>query len=444
MIGMIGYPGLTRAQGTAMPPIPDHPLRYDLANELHARPFPSLGADSQAILLAMKRPQDGPTNDPGADRRHLLALLDRHGTAHPQPQATHFSGQIGRHHLKWEQHTEFVTYTVFGAELGERPFDPAIWEVFPQEWLAAAPGARITSAQIHIEQRITSDTEILQRLKSWFVAESLAASSILDDSAIIASDFRIGMGGHMRFAMFPNLENGPARIGRILQRLCEIETYKAMAMLGLPRARALNTRMAAIDDGLAELLDNMAESDGPAEAALEQLLTLATELESLMSRAAFRFGATGAYEAIVNSRVAVLREGRFLGAQTFGEFMMRRFDPAMRTVKSTEHQLRSLTDRAGRAGDLLRTKVEVDRSAQNQDLLARMDKRAALQLRLQETVEGLSVVAISYYAVNLLSYLLAPVGNQVGVEKPLLTALLVLPVIAAVWFLTRRIRKAIH
>jgi uncharacterized membrane-anchored protein len=427
-----------------MPPIPDHPLRYDLANELHARPFPTLGADSQAILLAIKRPQDGPSKDKDADRRHLLTLLDRHGTPHPQPQATHFSGQIGRHHLKWEQHTEFVTYTIFGDGLGDRPYDPAIWEVFPQEWLATAPGARITSAQIHIARRAEPDADISQQLKSWFVTESLAASTVLDGSAIIASDFRIDMGGHMRFAIFASPDTGPSRIGRILQRLCEIETYKAMAMLGLPRARALNTRMAAIDDGLADLLDGMAGGDGPAETALEQLLTLATELESLMSRAAFRFGATGAYEAIVNSRVAVLREGRFMGAQTFGEFMMRRFDPAMRTVKSTEHQLRSLTDRAGRAGDLLRTKVEVDRSAQNQDLLARMDKRAALQLRLQETVEGLSVVAISYYAVNLLSYLLAPVTYRVGVEKPLLTALLVLPVVATVWFLTRRIRKSIH
>jgi len=427
-----------------MPPIPDHPLRYDLANELHARPFPTLSANSQAILLAIKRPQEGPTSDKDADRQHLLALLDRHGTPHPQPQATHFSGQIGRHHLKWEQHTEFVTYTIFADGLAERAFDPEIWEVFPQDWLSAAPGARITSAQIHIAERTSSDAEISQLLKGWFVAESLAASTVLDNSAIIASDFRIDMGGHMRFAIFASPDTGPARIGRILQRLCEIETYKAMAMLGLPRARALNTRMAAIDDGLADLLEEMASGQGAAEAALEQLLTLATELETLMSRTAFRFGATGAYNAIVNARIAVLREGRYLGAQTFGEFMMRRFDPAMRTVKSTEHQLRSLTDRAGRAGDLLRTKVEVDRSAQNQDLLARMDKRAALQLRLQETVEGLSVVAISYYAVNLLSYLLAPAAYRIGVEKPLLTAFLVLPVIGAVWVLTRRIRKSIN
>ena len=215
-------------------------------------------------------------------------------------------------------------------------------------------------------------------------------------------------------------------------------------MLGLPRARDLNAAMARIDGGLSALLDEMSQETAAPEAALEQLLALATDLETLMSRAAFRFGATGAYEAIVNQRVQVLRENRFNGHQTFAEFMMRRFDPAMRTVKSTERQLRSMTDRAQRASDLLRTKVEVGRSAQNQEVLASMDRRAALQLRLQETVEGLSVVAISYYGVNLLAYLLAPLAYRAGIEKPTLTALLVLPVIAAVWLLTRRIRKAMH
>jgi len=163
-----------------------------------------------------------------------------------------------------------------------------------------------------------------------------------------------------------------------------------------------------------------------------------------MSRASFRFGATGAYEAIVQQRIEALREARFEGRQTFAEFMLRRFDPAMRTVKSTETRLRSMTDRAFRAGELLRTKVEVDRSAQNQALLESMDRRAALQLRLQETVEGLSVVAISYYAVNLLSYLLAPVGAGIGIDKPWIAAGLVLPVVAGVALMTRRVRKAVH
>ena len=147
---------------------------------------------------------------------------------------------------------------------------------------------------------------------------------------------------------------------------------------------------------------------------------------------------------IVDQRIAVLREERFKGRQTFYEFMMRRYDPAMRTVRSTETRLTTLVDRARRAGELLRTKVDVERSAQNQALLESMDKRADLQLRLQKTVEGLSVVAISYYAVSLVGYLAYPLAELVGMTKGALTALITLPVVGAVWYLVHRIRRSME
>ncbi len=70
-----------------------------------------------------------------------------------------------------------------------------------------------------------------------------------------------------------------------------------------------------------------------------------------------------------------------------------------------------------------------------------MDRRADLQLRLQKTVEGLSVVAISYYAVNLVSYIAYPLAKSAGVSKEMLTAALVLPVVALVWWAVHRIRR---
>jgi uncharacterized membrane-anchored protein len=146
----------------------------------------------------------------------------------------------------------------------------------------------------------------------------------------------------------------------------------------------------------------------------------------------------------VNQRIFILREDRFKGRQTFGEFMMRRFDPAMRTVESTQTRLQSLTNRAARASDLLRTRVDVERSAQNQDLLTSMDQRADLQLRLQQTVEGLSVVAITYYAVNLALYLLGPVEKIYGVSKVYLAAGVTPLVLLLVWWMVRRIRSKFH
>ena len=426
-----------------MTPIQDHPLRYKLANELHARPFPTIAVPCTVVYLAVKQPQKALGRDRTADLAHLTALLGRHGAPYPQQGATHYSGQIGRHRLKWEQHTEFVTYTAFRDGLSERAFDPDDVDVFSDDWLADAPGQRVTSAILNVLPR-GEVSQIGDRLADWFVLESLAVSSVADDAATVAADFRIDPAGHLRFAVFADPAAGMRRVGRIVQHLCEIETYKTMSMLGFSRSKDLSHRIGQLDMQLSSLMTEMTDTTSDAEDTLRRLLAISAELESIAARSSFRFGATGAYWAIVGQRIAALREERFGWHQTFAEFMMRRYEPAMRTVQSTETRLAALSDRAIRAGDLLRTRVDVERSAQNQAVLQSMNRRAALQLRMQHTVEGLSVVAISYYAVSLVGYLLSPLAATVGLGKGTLTALVTLPVMALVWYMVRHIRKRLE
>ena len=423
----------------------DHPLRYALVNELHARPFPVLSAPCTAVFVAIKEPDaSAASRDRAVDRAHLLDLLDRHATAHPRPDATHFSGPIGRSELKWESHTEFVTYSAFTPGLSARPFDPFDAEVFPEDWLDTAPGKRVASVLVRVEVMPEAEADMLAKLEDWFVAESLAVARVVEGAAVVASDFRIDPAGHMRFAVFVRPGTGSSRIGRIVQRLCEIETYRAMSMLGLIRARDLGADLNRLDPRLSALMSALNTEDRRPDAALHELLTIAAELEHLAVGVSFRFGATLAYEAIVSQRIEVLGEERVNGRQTFGEFMMRRYDPAMRTVKSTDSRLKSMAERAQRAAELLRTRVDVERSAQNQNLLASMDRRADLALRLQHTVEGLSVVAISYYAVSLAGYLATPMLEDFGAEKPWIMAGLTPVVIGLVWLMVRRIRAGMN
>ena len=424
-----------------MTTISDHPLRYALANELHARPFPSVEVPSYAILLAVKEPVDAVGRDRGRDRTHLLDLLDRNGCAHPAPDATHHFTELGRGSLKWESHTEFVTYTAFQPGRSDRPFDPAMFDVFPADWLAAAPGTRITSVLVRIEAMPDDRKEMLGNVADWFVGESLACSEVVDGSAVVASDFRIDSAGHMRFAVFVTPGTGQRRVGRIVQRLLEVETYKSMSMLGLARVRQLSARMTELDTRLSTLVADLGAEAQDSEDTLKALLSISAELETMLVRSSFRFGATGAYEAIVHQRIEVLREERLEGRQTFNEFMMRRYDPAMRTVKAAERRLAALAERAMRAGTLLSTRVDVERSAQNQNLLASMDARAGVQLRLQRTVEGLSVVAISYYGVGLAVNVAAPLAEPAGLSKTVVAALLTPVVVVGVWLIIRRIRK---
>ena len=423
-----------------MPPVTDHPLRYQLSNELHARPFPTIQAGSRAVFLALKHTEDAGPDAARKDIAHLIDLLDRYGAPHPQPNATHYFGTLGRHRIKWERHTEFVTFTLLLDGLSDRPFDPADFDVFPEDWIEAAPGQRIASSVLRIEAQ--HDVQIVQnKVNDWFVRESLAVSSVLDSAAIVAGDFHIDPAGHTRFAIFAADGVGQGRIGRIVQRLFEIETYKSMSMLGFGHVREISPRMGELDRELTALMTAMQNASGQAERQLDDLLHVSTELEALQAASSFRFGATGAYEAIVSQRIAALREVPFEGRQTLAEFMMRRFDPAMRTVTSTKDRLQSMAERAIRAAQLLRTRVDVDRSAQNQKLLESMDRRADMQFRLQETVEGLSVVAISYYAVSLASYLLYPLTGLTGTSKGILTAVVTLPVVLLVWMAVRRLRN---
>ena len=424
-----------RAGAGAMNHIDDHPQRYALANELHARPFPALEANSRAVHLAILR-----EGDKGADLAHLNALLDRFGAQHPGAGATHYFADLGPFRLKWEQHTEFVTYTLFVPGLNGRAFDPVDQENFPADWLASVPGSCITAALVRVEAQGEDDQSIRQKLRDWFVPESLAVAEVAEQSAVIAGDFRIDPAGMMRFAVFVQQGTGPRRIGRVVQRLCEIETYKAMSMLGFATAKEMARDLDAIDARLGDLTEQMRGQGRGADKTLDALLEIAAELESLEARSSFRFSGTRAYAALVGQRIAVLQETRFQGRQLFSDFMARRFDPAMRTVQSTKARLDNMAGRAMRAGELLRTRVDVERSAQNRDVLASMDRRAALQLRLQKTVEGLSVVAVSYYAVNLASYFLYPGASWLGLGKPWLTAGLTPLVVGVVYLALRRIR----
>jgi uncharacterized membrane-anchored protein len=420
----------------------DHPLRHATASELHARPFPHISAPARAAFFAYTSAQNDSGRREAADREHFLRLLDHYGVAHPANTESHFFGQLGEVWIKWECHTEFVTYTAFVDDLSDRAFDGSEFSIFPAAWQASLPGTTLSSTSIRVEE--DQDTQsIKNKLEDWFVSESLAASRVLDSAAVIAGDYRMDDNGNMRFAVFVPASTGRRRVGRIVQRLNEIEVYKTMSMLGLMRARALSVELNSVDTNLSALVADLADDKVPAEDNLNGLLKLSADLEGHSAAVAYRFSASKAYAAIVAQRIEVLRETQFEGRQTFREFMMRRFDPAMRTVQALDSRLQDLISRAIRTGDLLRTRVDVERQTQNQELLSSMNRRADAQLRLQRTVEGLSVVAISYYATGLSLYVLAPFSGLIGLSKGVLTAAVVPLVVGAVYLALRQIRKRI-
>ncbi len=245
-----------------LPALPDHPLRYELNNELHARPFPELKAPCRAAYIVIKMPEKAVERDRAKDRAHLLALLDRHGAPHPAPDADHYSGKVGRNFLKWEMHTEFMSYTIFADSVADIPFNGTVFSIFPKDWLAEAPGSILTSAIVRIEQVADEDEmqEVIERSFSrWFVPENLTVSRVADDEAVVAGDFRIDENGHNRFAILTRPGISPRRLGRVVQRLLEVETYKTASMLTLPIARRVSRKVFEMDRELTEIVQQMAE-----------------------------------------------------------------------------------------------------------------------------------------------------------------------------------------
>ena len=207
-----------------------------------------------------------------------------------------------------------------------------------------------------------------------------------------------------------------------MQRLLEINTYRMLTLLALPLARQASPKLKDADRNIAAIAARMAEGrkDGGGNAGTDpELLALlskvAADVEEIVASTSYRFDASRAYYGIVQRRLKEIREKRIEGLQTFSEFYDRRLTPAMNTCVSIAERQESLSQRAARVSSLLRARVEVALEQQNAALLESMDKRAKLQLRLQETVEGLSVVVLSYYTVSLVGYLLKgakAVGNS--------------------------------
>jgi uncharacterized membrane-anchored protein len=222
-------------------------------------------------------------------------------------------------------------------------------------------------------------------------------------------------------------------MGRMLQRLLEIDAYRMMALLALPVARELAPFLATCEAELAAItsaLTGACEADEPA--LLERLTHLEASIESRISGNDFRFSAAAAYYGLVQQRIGELREARIAGLQTFREFIERRLAPAMNTCRTMDRRQESLSTRAARANELLATRVDISHERQNQKLLESMDNRASVQLRLQTTVEGLSVAAVTYYAAGLVGYLakgLKAAGMHIDPE---LCVGISIPIIAAV------------
>lgn len=416
-----------------------HPQRAQLHNEIHARPPEALAAPVAITHIVMWA--DAAQRE--ASRAHLTQLLRDQHLPLPGADSTHLRVDLGAFRLRWELHTEFVSWT-FSAPLAAEGFgqrEPlGATEVVPREWLAGLPGQCLCSLHLWLlpMQKFGDAPLVPQVLRE----DSLVACTVADGHGEVFTDFALHPDGCSRMVLLAGAMT-PRRLGRLVQRLLEIETYRMAALLGLPAAREAAAVLASAERELAALAEAIRSADRDSEPVLlDRLTRLAGQVESQYAATHSRFSASSAYFELVDTRIRDIAESRLAGMQTIGEFMDRRLSPARSTCAWVVRRQDGLSQRVSRMSNLLRTRVEIEQQQSSQALLATMNQRQDLQLKLQSTVEGLSVAAITYYIVGLVSYL-AKGAQKIGWPlSPESSAAIAIPLVASsVWWSLRRLHQ---
>ncbi|WP_240775933.1 DUF3422 family protein [Nitrincola schmidtii] len=420
-------------------PMEQHPLRSALYDELHSRPFQVIPCPARITHLALLT-----TPEQSQEQfDHLCELHQLMGLPQPDKEVRCYEKDFGHFRIRREQHMEFASYTFINlapVDDGEIPFVTTGISPLPEGWLAGLKGQVVAAFHLQLESSEKGLETDIQLIRPAFEGMRLVGSCPHNGSARVWGTFRMHSDGFGRFLVL-NHRMSNSQLGRLTQRLLEIETYRLMSLLSVSLAREITPDLTEMDQQLARITQDLADHNHVDERAiLAELTDMAARIEAFRAKSTFRFSATRAYHQLVLTRLEELREDEVSGHLTIREFMTRRLTPAVKTCESVAYRLEDISRRVDRASDMMRTRVELSIQHQNQTLLTSMDKRSQVQLMMQHTVEGLSVVAISYYLVGLLKYLIDAVYNfGVPFDKSIVTGAMIPLVVFLVWFSVRRI-----
>jgi uncharacterized membrane-anchored protein len=427
-----------------------HKQRKGLVDEVHARPFMQLDEPSD-VYCFLKLTGEGVSE---SEFQNLTKFCESQQLDQPPKNAKHYSSSTGDYKFRWERHGEFTTFTVYIPST-EAPFSAVLPDDF-LHWLSEANGEILVAS--HVSVRNKEDFDAIDDLftSKYFQDGATIVSCTNDEKAKIFTDHKVHESGLER-VFLQSSGISPSRLGRTVQRLLDINNYRSMALLGLPQAQFATKKLALLDRALSESLHQLRTSNQPKEHSvdvknsivsesdmLKSLTDLSMRQQRLSAQIQFRLSASSAYFKIVDGRLRDIGECRVAGYQSLDKFLRRRLEPAQRTCEAVNSRLNDLSTRTSHAVDLLRTRLNLLLEKQNHTLLESMDKRAKVQTRLQQTVEGLSIAAITYYFVGLIGYVAKSIGDIVpNINVELITGLSVLPIGIGVWMFTRRMKRKI-
>ena len=427
----------------------EHPLRRQLNDELHARKFNHFEGTGRFIRYVYFT--QGDDKRLLRDINKLLVSLKLREMAQDEKfirqEADGFAVRV-------ERHTEFMSLSIIDGDdkpqtgLNKKAFDETAFPHLPFDKIKSLGHLLFHAMWLEICQ-MPKKHPTANEMESALQGRSVAGDYISSGGAQLYASFDIDQAGYSRVALMNDAIAGH-RMGRVIQRVIEMETYRLMALLSLPKVKYHSPALDKIEDDLKGATrtlsrvqhdDKAAQNVEEADALLSQLTGLAADVEQIYSETSYRFSASLAYQDIVDARIASLKTSRLNGYQSIGGFLAKRMQPAMQSMQAFARRIEHLSKRISRAGQLQRSQTELSLQIQNRDLLTSMNKRTSAQLRLQQTVEGLSLAALTYYGVGLVGYIAE--GLPMGVSVKVVKAIAVPVVAILVYVVIKRVKRSL-
>ena len=416
-----------------------HQQHLELHQELHARPYPKISSPCVISHIAYFHDKKN-VNAEYACINELAKNFQVNGIAND---TNSYFQEFGSFSLRWENHREFSTLTIISPTPNTVNGNATALDMFPEKWLSKFPGKVVSATNVMVNLCVENHS-----IETHLGRKPSIACRLIDNQVTLWTSLHLDKQGFTRFYISDNSQIDEHRkqlqLGSLVLKILEIETYRQMALLALPVAKSIAPVATELGQKCAGILETMTKLNSRSDESrlLQELTNVAAEVEKLRASSSYRFSATIAYAELVNSRLEELDQQKVENKDLLGDFILRRFMPAIRTCKSVQLQLESLSKRLTRASDLLRTRVDQTIAEQNKKLLESMNRRSHLQLRLQQTVEGLSVAAISYYLISLLKIFTGAINKEVyPINENLIIGFMTPVVLIGVFLIVRRMKK---
>ena len=423
-----------------------HHLREQISGEILSHPYEPVSPPGRILYIVMTTSPEERTRQ----KTHLGRLSEMYDDCAVDNSGNQIRYELGDVALKVEIHRNFTRYKLAwkpSASIDDAPFSDKLPDSRLAQWVADIPGHMLTCVDASILElphtMRNEEANLIERYSPFFAAETLVASRMGRSGNLVMTDFQITQDKTIRMLVLSRAPRA-AQNGRLILRLMEVETYRMMGMLALPHARHLFEILPTIDRQLNELTGSIARADNDTdEELLETVSKLAGEVERLVTRYHRELSQADEYFSTTFKRLDELREQPVAEIPPIGGTLKSRLEPAVDSCRSAAHWLEQVSLRISYATHLLRTRVDVKREEQNQQLLKGVNNRFKTQLRLQETAELLSIVVIPYYAANLVGYITESVDAflHAGVDPALAKTITIPVIVVLVYILLRRSKK---